>query len=346
MATTSSVSLSLRLLSGAAALAFVTIAAGCDDTSEERGSQPAPTFRSLADNGWQMNSAKFNGWQMNGWQMNGWQMNAVVLDGSSFTGTKIVDGEEVPMAGLDFIGTEIQLGNDERTVTMRIDDIYPSRPGSDVYFYDISVFDPGTDTWSSLCRDGEDQPTSAIPLAGAWDMVTGARRNAPDAVTLACRGAALAKCVEWGYAPWATASACDGDGENCTQVSLADHHQACTRMVRADYCGDGTPHTLNGTPIDVIDRLAPQIQAEGTMARMTWDVEAEWGPDGARCVGSSLRLQMFDDLEIPYAIPTCLDALDDHNDCGSMAADRGAKLFNKFCTAWTSDSAGCGSVKE
>ena len=333
MTSTVSVSLSLRLLSSAAALVFVTLAAGCDDTSVERGPVSEVTPRRLADNGWEMNSANFNGWEMNGWEMNG-----VLLEGSSFTGTKIVDNVAVPMAGLDFIGAEIQLGNSERTAILHIDNIYPdpAHPGGDVYFYDISVLDPATSTWTSLCHDGEGVATSAIPLTGAWDMATGARLNAPDAVTLACRGAALAKCVEWGYAPWATAGG----------VSLADHHQACTRMVRADYCGDGTPHTINGTPIDVIDGLTPQIQAEGTIGRAAWGIEAEWGPDGARCVGSSLRLQMLDDLDIAYTTPTCLAALDDDTDCGTMSVARGATLSNKFCTAWASNPASCGTISQ
>jgi hypothetical protein len=51
-------------------------------------------------------------------------------------------------------------------------------------------------------------------------------------------------------------------------------------MVRADYCGDGTPHTVNGTPIDVYDGIG--IQAPDT----NWLVDAEWGPDGALCVNS------------------------------------------------------------
>lgn len=38
--------------------------------------------------------------------------------------------------------------------------------------------------------------------------------------------------------------------------SPRDYHQVCTRMVCADYCGNGIGHTQNSTPIDVYDRLA------------------------------------------------------------------------------------------
>ena len=329
-----SVSSSSRLVSAVGALAFVALAAGCDDRTAERVTEPAPSFRALADNGWELNSAEFNGWELNGWELNG-----VTLVGSGFTGTRIVDGEPVLMTALDFIGTRIVIGNPERMTTLRIDNIYPNPalPDGDVLFYDISVLDPDTGVWGSLCHDGQGAPTSAIPLPGSWNKKTGARRpTTTGSVTLACRGAALAKCVEWGYRPWATASVCV-EGE-CSQVSLADHHQACTRMVRADYCGDGTPNTLNGTPIDVIDQLSPQIQAEGTLGRASWSVEAEWGPDGARCVGDSLRLHMFEDHQIPHETPACLEALQ-AEDCGSMTGDRGANLFKKFCSAWSSDPA-------
>ena len=49
-------------------------------------------------------------------------------------------------------------------------------------------------------------------------------------------------------------------------------------MLRADYCGDGTPHTVNGTLINLYDNASVQADAE------SWPVDAEWGPDGALCV--------------------------------------------------------------
>src|SRR5690606_31401908 len=91
--------------------------------------------------------------------------------------------------------------------------------------------------------------------------------------TWACRGAALAKAVEWGYAPWRTAG-----GE-----SLQAAHQAGVRLIRADYCGNGVTHTINGNPIDVSDKWG--IQEPGT----DWPIEAKWGPDGAVCLNTPRR---------------------------------------------------------
>ena len=57
-------------------------------------------------------------------------------------------------------------------------------------------------------------------------------------------------------------------------------HQACTRMLRADYCGDGTPHTQDGTEVDVYDTLG--IQSPQADSDMTF--EAAWTADGSACV--------------------------------------------------------------
>src|SRR5204863_9983229 len=58
--------------------------------------------------------------------------------------------------------------------------------------------------------------------------------------------------------------------------------ESCVRMVRADYCGDGTSHTINGTAIDVFDSLptGQDVQKEAT----EWPTEAVWSRDNASCV--------------------------------------------------------------
>lgn len=63
-------------------------------------------------------------------------------------------------------------------------------------------------------------------------------------------------------------------------VSLALYYQACVRMMRADYCGDGVGHTRNGTPIDLFDRIG--VQRDEPAEGMT--LEAAWGPEGAVCI--------------------------------------------------------------
>jgi hypothetical protein len=292
-------------------------------------------------NGWQLNGEKLNGWQLNGWQLNGWQLNGVSLTGTLFTATATGKGKPHKRSGLDLIGSEITLSHGGTAYKLRVDDIYldPAQSSGDVYFYAISVYDPVTNTWSSLCEDGQGQPTEAIPLKYAWDPDTGDRLDKPHALTLACRGAVLAKCVEWGYRPWATRKRCNG--QSCATESLRDAHQACTRMARADYCGDGTPYTVNGTPIDIYDRYSPPIQQAATLGASEWKPEAEWGPDGALCVGDDLRLKLLDDIGMDYEYPPCLDALDDFSNCGDMPANRGAEVATRYCSKWSSEPGAC-----
>jgi hypothetical protein len=117
----------------------------------------------------------------------------------------------------------------------------------------------------------------------------------------------IAKCVNWGYAPWLTDD---------------DMHAGCTRLARADYCGDGTPWTLDGTLINVFDRLG--IQPEGTGGNMTF--EAAWGPSGAVCVART-RYDIHN-AKGKALLPACFATLPR---CGSLdeAAPQGAMLANR-----------------
>ncbi|EDX85919.1 hypothetical protein S7335_3622 [Synechococcus sp. PCC 7335] len=136
-------------------------------------------------------------------------------------------------------------------------------PSEEIYLYTVE-YQQANGQWQNLCFPDSEGIAKAIPLSGRWDR-TGAHLN-DSSITFACTSGALAKCVRWGYMPWKRI-----DGE-----SLRDYHQACTRMVRADYCGDGVGHTKEGTEIDVYDRLGLQQRTRGS--GMTF--EAAWGADG------------------------------------------------------------------
>ena len=174
----------------------------------------------------------------------------------------------------------------------------------------------GSDAFQPLCGVAADgTPVQAIPLAGAWDdsagtPTGGAHADDAGVFTFACEGYALAKCVELGYAPWRTVTECDG-ADDCAARSLSPFHQACTRMLRADYCGDGTATTRDGTRVDLWDDFG--IQTDGAP---TWDLEAEWSPAGAVCVeetrwptieddGASVQTYIQDHCPSRWQTPGC-----------------------------------------
>jgi hypothetical protein len=349
----------LRTLGWAAGIVAVLVG-GCDapeaDFVADDGG--AVTLRDDVDNGMALNSASLNGWTLNGfrtngwtlngwtlngWTLNGWTLNGWTLNGSAIEGVYHDSGSPVLLSGTELIGSELVLAHEGEQFTLRFDDIYkdPADPDGDLYFYQVTAYDEATQTWTSLCHDMYGEPTEAIALRHHWDPVTGARIDDAAAVTFACRGGALAKCVEWGYEPWATAQSCSGSV--CSQVSLAEHHQACTRMARADYCGTGTPYTLNGTPIDIYDRLTPAIQSRVTVGDKEWKIEAEWGPDGALCLGKELRYHMLAQVGINRPAPACMTGLQGLKECGKFHTTRPtARLANAFCSKWIGDPARCG----
>ncbi|MBZ5715443.1 ADYC domain-containing protein [Nannocystis pusilla] len=266
---------------------------GCDGAVEQtHAGTPVDdriTFREVVDNGVELNGPLVNGMRVNGMRVNGMRVNGLRLNGmrvnsSEMTNFAITAGslisallDSIQRSGADLVDAEydfdyeIAPGNYEHK-KLKIAGVVQSSTDPDIYFNDVR-YQVDETTWDYLCRDGASNPTEAIALQFAWDESTGSRLEYPDAFTWACRGAALAKAVEWGYAPWRTAGG----------TSLKDAHQAGVRMIRADYCGNGTTHTVNGNPIDVSDKWS--IQEPGTV----WPVEAKWGPDGAVCLNTPRR---------------------------------------------------------
>lgn len=84
---------------------------------------------------------------------------------------------------------------------------------------------------------------------------------------MACLSGAIGKSASWGYTPW------DYD----TQT-----HEMATRMVRADYCGDGTSNTQPGTLIWVESPWGPDPEAPDENDPLEYEVEAVWDFDHNR----------------------------------------------------------------
>jgi hypothetical protein len=255
-------------------LAPAFLLAGCIGNTEAQTSSVDQDL--TGDNGTSLNGTSLNGTSLNGTSLNGTSLNGTSLNGTSLNGTSLngtslngtsLNGTSLngtSLNGTDFIGAHLNgtLSNGE-TLEMRIDNIAPlTGANSDVLAYTVSASVDGG--WVPLCGyDTDGSVKAAIPVAGSWNVTTGAWSDDGNTFSWACRKASVAKCVEFGYKSW---------------EGFADHHHACVRMLRADYCGDGTPHTITGTPINLYDNTGVQADTE------SWPVDAEWTPDGALCV--------------------------------------------------------------
>ena len=135
---------------------------------------------------------------------------------------------------------------------------------ADIWFYELSY--QTTTGWQPLCGADGTTPNRAIAVAGVWQPVPGDSAHyaaSTTEFTWACQGHTIAKCVELGYKPW---------------TGYVDHLQACVRLLRGDFCGDGTTYTVDGIDLNLYDDVGVQADTED------WAPEAAWGPDGAVCV--------------------------------------------------------------
>jgi hypothetical protein len=298
---------------------------GCDDVRGDAcGCEDEVSVREVHINGTWLNGTWLNGTWLNGTWLNGtwlngtWlngtrlsapggdyvqplaldlpgnnQVQSVWLDGSQLKVTT-TQGETLAGSALDnmVIEFEVQEGGvvNKKKKGIVIRGVKQLAGNPDVWLYSLDV-KIGQGGWQPLCTDKNGIPTEAILLGDVWDGATGARQSprGDGALTFACRDYALAKCVEFGYKPWASVNG----------TSLSEHHQACARMLRADYCGDGVSHTSDGTPVHVQDALGIQkLDPNATFA-----IEAEWGPNGATCLNpNNLRLGA---QSLSCQLPTC-----------------------------------------
>ena len=173
----------------------------------------------------------------------------------------------------ELVGATLEAADEAgRPLTVRVDAVVPDPrdPKGEVLLYRMMAL--GADgAWRELCGPDPRGERWAFPLAGRWTASGEHLPAAPGVFNVTCSSGAIGKCVRFGYKPWQRLP----DG-----TSLWDHHQACVRMMRADYCGDGQSFTRDGTLIDLYDRLGLQKDEPAPGMRF----EAGWGKDGAICV--------------------------------------------------------------
>lgn len=289
-----------------------------------------------------MNGRSLNGRHLNGSQLGDavqWASSFIAwtdsgpanvwLDGSQLVGRSLIRWGA--LSGGDFEGAVFSARSDTgKHVWLRVGEVIEPAAGSAVWRYAIEFRYQGDwfpmcladaltgeglngpllngDTLNDAIENGDVVVLPSIPVGGYWNYEQGvdgggSKIESTVLFTFACTQiGAIGKCVEAGYEPWEVST----DG-----TPLAIEHEACVRLLRADYCGDGTPHTVDGTWVNVYDLAGVQDDTEA------WPAEAEWDQDGARCVTSNLRMAQ------PVA---CFDALYDPS-CGSPADWDGGTLL-------------------
>lgn len=208
------------------------------------------------------------------------ELGSARMGGAVLKDMRIQDGRLVapPKEAEGLVGALLKgADSDGQPVEVALCGAEPDANDPGQVWYRIEIWDAESASWKNPCiATARVSGPRALVVQGLWDA-SGARHTVPGKFTFACENGAIAKCITWGYKPWATK-----DGR-----SLEDLHQACTRMARADYCGNGRSHTYEDSLIDMYDGL-------GIVARMTestaglrveqFSFEAAWTPEGASCI--------------------------------------------------------------
>lgn len=229
-------------------------------------------------------------------------IDSVAAERSEFV-VALSDGRTLRSA--DLVGAELTIDEGGKPLVIRIDAVSKD-PKSAATLHTVSVRDAAGE-FTPYCGPDADGRRAAFPIAGR------ARADGlliADALRfeLVCTSGAQGKCVRLGYAPW----------------QRLDAFNACVRMIRADYCGDGTSTTRDGTQIDVYDDL--DVQSSEPDPAMAF--EAGWTPEGAVCVQHP---RIPENTTLERIAATCPRLAGKTGDACSEASARnaGALVFNR-----------------
>jgi hypothetical protein len=238
--------------------------------------------------------------------------NATTVGGARFESLGLVKGDlqgilqdGTQVSGDGFAGVLLHArgltSNGQTALTMRtvrVDRALAVVPGTpledpDYLHYFIEVLDEKAGVFVDPCEGGY-----AIALPGRWNNQRGVSGGGSftfdtSVFNFACDRTSVQKCAEAAhYKPWHSIQGplrCQ-DPDDPTTCSPAwtraggDALQACTRLVRGDFCGDGTPLTIDGTLIDVYDNFPGDGIEPDLPEHPEWPIEARWDKVGAICI--------------------------------------------------------------
>jgi hypothetical protein len=239
-----------------------------------------------------LHGVQLQGTQARGMTLQGFQLTGATLNGAELSKLRVEQGElvaeldQATLHGTELTGARLlaqahNLGVEppataiveyQITAVAAEDARYdPTQTGA-TFLYTLAQNVDGTGSWQPACNVDADGRSVAIPVAATWNE-HGDRVESSSLFTFGCTTGVIAKCYRWGYRPWVT-----GYGD------LVAMHWACTRLARADYCGNGVAHTREGTVVNVWDD-APSpgpIQPHG-QPPLGMLFEAGWSTHGAVC---------------------------------------------------------------
>jgi hypothetical protein len=278
-------------------LGFVAVSAssGCSsESASEFDSLRTSTVRRYTGGG---NGPETNGKGQNGKGQNGKSQNGKSQNGKSLQGLSVANSSESQnrslvavemdtnrnMRGADFVDAELEGRLEDGTTQIVKVHAFDNTtvPGMDLFLVKYK------DNGDPICGYKDGQPVWATVMSEIFDPSSGDEvANDGSLFTFGCRFYGIQKCQEYGYPKDKKTKERKNGNDKVRRYN--DYHASCLRMVRADYCGDGIPHTYDGTLIDIYDHLlnnnAPATSTDGSDG---WYKEAEWDSDGAHCINKT-----------------------------------------------------------
>ncbi|MEJ7603213.1 MAG: ADYC domain-containing protein, partial [Kofleriaceae bacterium] len=254
------------------------VLAGCvvDDETDDRVEVSETAQDVIVANGMSLNGMSLNGMSLNGTALAGKIINSASTTGRSASGGTMIAtwGTTLTSSVLASLvsSTWTATLSDGTTLPLRIDTAAKGTGiASDIGMYGVSY--QSSAGWQPLCGYEGSTAVLAVVVAGTWSYLAdvaggGAYTTSTTQMTFACRGKAIAKCLEFGYKPW---------------TGRVNQLAACTRMMRGDFCGNGHSYTVDGTQLNLYDNVGLQSDTAA------WVKEAEWTINGARCVNLNVR---------------------------------------------------------
>jgi hypothetical protein len=176
---------------------------------------------------------------------------------------EMTDGRVLRSA--DLVGAVLGVRLHGSEARIRVDSVSPDLFDRTVLLHSISV-EQADGSWHPLCGRAPDGSRAGFPLSGRSTPDGSLQPARSGEIEIVCTAGAQGKCVRLGYHPWLK--------------NMLPLFNACVRMMRADYAGNGRAETKDGTIIHVFDRLGIHPIKEGDRPAF----EAGWDEHGAVCV--------------------------------------------------------------